>query len=519
MGAPVPADDLPGAIVPADDLPEPEAADVPEAPPDPTLIDKVKGTLRSLLPATRSPIGAALNYLTGGGYGDVAPQYDALSPPPRPELAQLPGESDRDYAFRAVRSGRFDTPDEGLALVGMIGGGGALKGKMPAPPVGPSALKRTANSLAASTLKGTAGEYKSLGASEVQQLGDWLLRNKAVRPLDTTANVAERLGPMKGAAVQRLEAALKELDATGAVGLDKVKLRDAFLDAAVEESKRGPASNATVEKYLNAARDIEERIKSEPPTGTFSEGEQWKRGYQDVAYPKGRAPIDPSPGQVADMDIAAIARRHIEDAADQAAQGSGAAERFVEAKKDYGAARTAERLTTGAEARAEARNLASPSDKAAALATLATTANPAMAIGVGAANNLVRTRAASTLATGADWLARRRTTGTAGASGPPIAAAEIRGVPTPQPPRELPRAAENDRVPQKTIEKLTRALKSNPGAFGEHAAKLQAAAERGPEALAAAHYVLSLDPGSGYRARAAQVLETPDEQFATETTP
>lgn len=63
----------------------------------------------------------------------------------------------------------------------------------------------------------------------------------------------------------------------------------------------------------------------------------------------------------------------------------------------------------------------------------------------------------------------------------------------------------------RTLDRLSKALQANPKAFGEYAGKLTIAAERGPEALAAAHYVLS-HSSADYRARAAQVLEQPDSE-------
>lgn len=55
-------------------------------------------------------------------------------------------------------------------------------------------------------------------------------------------------------------------------------------------------------------------------------------------------------------------------------------------------------------------------------------------------------------------------------------------------------------VVARTADRLSKALKANPQQFGSHAPGLLAAAERGPEALAAAHYVLS-HSSPDYRAR------------------
>jgi hypothetical protein len=396
-----------GALVPDDDLPAPVATGLvpPEdMPPAPSFVEGVTeragNFVRSLLPAASSPFGMLADVATSGGYGSFAPKHGGLYTESFAPPTKQPGESGADYLRRAELPP--SQVEQGMALAGGFTGPG-VRAPVAAPVAAPP-LKTTANRLAASALKGTAGEYKALGAAEIQELGDWLLRNKAVRFGDRSSSILKRVEPMMSEAGRAYDTAVGKLDATGAPGLDKLKLRDAFLDAAVEEAKHGPAAQARVNQYLDAAQALEADAAQSGPTGTFSQGEAYKQGYQKTAYPKGKPPIDPTPAQVVDQRIASIARQQIEDAAEQAAQ-SGDFAAFLKAKADYGASKTAKRILAGAEGRAEARNLASPSDKMSSFLTYLATQNPVTAAAVGVGNKLVRERAASSLAVAADKLA------------------------------------------------------------------------------------------------------------------
>ena len=307
-----------------------------------------------------------------------------------------------------------------MGIAALVAGGRSEK-PGPVEPTIPS-IKTRANLLAASTLKGTAGEYKALGPAEAAQLGQWLLENKAVRFGSTPKSVMSRIGPLKEQAAQGIDSALSRLDATGANGLDKAALRDAFLNEAVEASKLGPSAANKVEQYLAAAQQVEKDMASSGRYGSFTQGEQWKRGYQETAYPKGRSPIDPTPAQVADQRIASIARQQVEDAAEKAAAGGPDLQAFLKAKSDYGASRTAERMLEGASGREAARNLASPSDKALGIGTLLATGNAPAAVAAAAANHVLRTRAASSLSVLLDQVAKMRAPPLSGATPGALAA-------------------------------------------------------------------------------------------------
>lgn len=179
------------------------------------------------------------------------------------------------------------------------------------------------------------------------------------------------------------------------------------MSLAQEADKRGPAARPVVSRYLNAAADVEDRIVREGRRMPISAAEEWKHGYQAKAYPKGIAPREPTQLQMADQAIAGRAKDLIDaTAVGYTATDPEVAAKFMLAKRDYGMSKTATRMLEGAEGRAEARNMMSPSDKAATAVAAIATGNPLGALATGFANRQVRVRAASTLAVGARSLSQ-----------------------------------------------------------------------------------------------------------------
>lgn len=321
------------------------------------------------------------------------------------------GNSDADLTKGEFEQAAKDT-SKGAALGGAAAGAGEWIGsKIP----GLSAsvkdwLEDLSQRKAVNAIRPTAGEVKTLvNDKQLEPLGDWLLRNKVVEAGDTFGDIATKAEGVRNGAGQALEKSLAELDATGAT-IPKQKLVDAFTDLAADAEAQGPGAQSLVKKYLDEAQKVADRPEQNL---TFSQAEQWKRGFQDrVNY----ARQNPTALQMGDEQLAGAARKVVEDEAQNAAQQAGGdvADRFMQAKTAYGNAAKASAMAKGALARQEARNIASPSDKATALGALATgiaTGHPVLGIaGAGAAavvNKVARDRAASTTAVAARSLSEK----------------------------------------------------------------------------------------------------------------
>lgn len=321
------------------------------------------------------------------------------------------GTSRADLTRGDVAGAAADTLKGGV-FGGAAGGAGEIVGSK----IGAAAegvrdwLQDLAPRKAVNALRGTAEEVKALvRTKQLEPLGDWLLRNKIVEAGDTFDDVLTKATGVQKGAGKALEGVLAELDATGAV-IPKQKLADAFMDLATQAEGRGPGAAPLVRKYTAEAEAV---MKRPEQNITFSQAEEWKRGFQDrVNYGK----KNPSALQQGDQELANASRQLVEDEAEKAAQASGSdvADRFMQAKNAYGYASKAADMAEGALGRQEARNIASPSDKyaggAALVAGLLTghpLAGAAGAVVVGAANKLVRDRAASTTAVAAQSLSQR----------------------------------------------------------------------------------------------------------------
>jgi hypothetical protein len=303
------------------------------------------------------------------------------------------GNSNADVTKGDVRGAALDT-----SLGALVGGAaGAAGQKIGASIPGASSaaadeLKDLAERKAVNALRPKASEVQKLIENgKLGELGDWLLRNNVVEAGDTFKGIATKAEGIKAGAGKALDAALQDLDATGQT-IPKSTLADAFMDLATQAEQRGPGAEPVVQKYLAAAQAVMDRPEKEL---TISQGETWKRAYQDaVNYAKrNRTPLEQG-----SEEIAGAALRTVEDAADKAAAGTPLADTFRAAKDTYGKAAQSTEMAGGALSRQESRNIASPSDKVAFLEALEQSHNPMLAAVAGIVNNQVRNRAASTTA-------------------------------------------------------------------------------------------------------------------------
>lgn len=376
--------------------------------------DEVRARLAT--EAQEHPIASTVGDIAGGAVPLLlAPEADGIAAAAKIGAATGAaaglGNSDAD-----LTKGEFAQAAKDMSKGAALGGAGGAAGQAIASKIpGVSAavkdwLEDLSQRKAVNAIRPTAGEVKNLvQEKQLEPLGDWLLRNKVVEAGDTFGDIAAKAEGVRNAAGQALEESLGELDATGAT-IPKQKLVDAFTDLAADAESQGPGAKSLGDKYLAEAQKVADRPEQNL---TFSQAEQWKRGFQDrVNY----ARQNPTALQMGDEQLAGAARKVVEDEAQNAAQQAGGdvADRFMQAKTAYGNAAKASAMAKGALARQEARNIASPSDKATALGALATgvamghpVAGAAAAVGVGVVNKVVRDRAASTTAVAARSLSEK----------------------------------------------------------------------------------------------------------------
>lgn len=259
----------------------------------------------------------------------------------------------------------------------------------------PGLMDKLANSLAARTLKGTAGEYKNLGKEGIQDVGRFLLDRKAVRFGSSPAAVAERVAGLPEATGRELGGAIEALDQTGGQ-VSKQALAQRFSQLAEEAKSGGPGAGPLVAKYEKAATDVLKDIEtSGQPMMSFKQAEQWKQAYQaPINYSKSSN----TPLEMGSRELASAARQGVEDAAGAVGEGTQLGENFLQAKQQSGLAQQSAKMAVGAEGRRTARNMLSPSGTAtsltAALAAIAAghpaAAMPALLLGPGA--QLLRAR-------------------------------------------------------------------------------------------------------------------------------
>lgn len=269
-------------------------------------------------------------------------------------------------------------------------------------------LRGIARNRAISAVGPTAGQVRqALSKDEAEALADWLLNKKMVRAGDTHNDVAGRLGPELKAAGQRLNDSLAAADTTG-VTSDVSDLAGTFRLLASDVDRQGPGMARVANKFRAAANEVDLNPNSVLKP---SEAVDWKRGYQE---PVNWAKANPSAAQQGDIELAGAAKEFAADSvskADTLQPGIRAA--YDAANKDLHLGLTAESMTEGAAAREAARNILSPSDKA-ALALAASHGKGVTGTAMALANKFVRGRAASTLAvtakTASDKLAQMATT-------------------------------------------------------------------------------------------------------------
>jgi hypothetical protein len=259
-------------------------------------------------------------------------------------LSAMPGyDRNTENPETTARLGQFRQEHPIAATALNLGGGFAnpvLPGSIAASG-GRSGAEAVANSLAARTLRGTANEYKTLGKEGAQEMGDFLLRNKAVRFGSSPHAIAERVSALPQSTGAALGESIQALDATGGRYRSR-PWRSALAARRGSEGGRsgsGPARRQVREgRRGHPARRPDHRAADDE----FKQAEQWKQAYQ---APINYAKQTNSPLEMGSKEIASAARQVVEDAATAASrEGSPLGQAFLQAKRESGLAQQAAKM-------------------------------------------------------------------------------------------------------------------------------------------------------------------------------
>jgi hypothetical protein len=261
--------------------------------------------------------------------------------------------------------------------------------------------------------------------------GRELLDRGLVRPLDSPAKIAERVGSASDAATDAINDALGTLDASGVkASQDNVV---SVLESKIAALKKDPSQAAAARQLQTIVDDIVATGDSEVG---ISAAEGFKRGFKKAAKDF-KSPNAGVPGQEAYRAY----MNEVERAA--TAADPALAAKFKAGKDTYGLLAPIEEATEHRASQLKQHPFGGLGDTAAAVAGGATGGAPGAAVGV-----LAKRVAAPRLASTAAW----------------------------------------------TMDRVAKALSAAPDAFGEFTGAIQAAAKRGPQALQATIDILSRRP-------------------------
>lgn len=292
----------------------------------------------------------------------------------------------------------------------------------------PDSLKSGANELAARSLRGTKSQYDKLGAEGRQGLGDYLLKSGVIKP---GASVSEMLPTIEN----RIAEAGQVMGDN--VNPETMYSSNELANLGNKEVTEPMAQTTLSDDRVNSLKKVLDSLKTrgEPvlneageTADTLIPHEQLKTLESDL----GNQAYDPLQREVSAGKAAG--ERFLDE---QVVKGSLNPQEYSAAKDAVASGKMAENLATKGAGKEVANQEFSLGDKA--MAMLGKTLPGKIALG--AANKLGRERGSSTLAYGMD--------------------------------------------------KLSSLLSESPESFQQFAAPLQAAAQRGTESLAVAHFLLS----------------------------
>lgn len=316
------------------------------------------------------------------------------------------------------------------------------------------------SALALGANKSDFNTAKKLLAS--RKLGRQALDQGIVSPLASTDEMLGRALNLKETGGEGLNSLYSKIDESGLSSFSPNQVADTF-ESKFAPEYRTPINKAEVGQFENTLQSMKARGDSgiDPATGKsiynnipMSEAQALKNELKSVAYPKGKAPIDPSAKQLMAQD----AVRTVDEAMMQSAEGASGklgadmADAFKKSKSQYGTGIEAEKLLMNKQAGEK-------------------TTNPLKTV-----SNMVDVGAV--------------------AAAPFTGGESLKGLLG----KKLVEAAAGKRHQVIAIgaDKLSKLIENNPEKLGKFANVLSSAAKRGPKALAAANLVLqNRDPEYG----------------------
>lgn len=188
-----------------------------------------------------------------------------------------------------------------------------------------------------------AKEFENQAAAKL--IGRNALDNKIAGPFTSAEESLIRATKTKEAAGKSMNEVYKAVDETIGPSVNP-------LDTAVKVEKelaptyRTPINKSEVGQLENTIESILARGNENIHLG---EAQALKKEIDSVAYPKGKAPVDPTPKQQMAADASRIIRQEIDIASTKGAEAIGSQDllkKLADARKTYGASRQAEKLLT-----------------------------------------------------------------------------------------------------------------------------------------------------------------------------
>lgn len=269
---------------------------------------------------------AAAGYAGGKQLARVLTNYILGDDIGAKDLLGMAGQTGRDFAEGAMM-------EAGGQIAGKVIGKGAEAVS--------NRLSKYANSQAAKQIG--AGEVQFRDPEATQAIGAHALENKLIGPYKSAEESLAMTEKAREAAGQRMGEVFNVVD-------DKLGPTISPLDTAVKvEKDLGPVYRTPINK--SEVTQLENTLESIIARGeqniTLKEAQSLKKEIDQVAYPKGKRPPDPTPKQQMAMDASKIVADEIEAAAQAGADKIGNVElvqKLLDARRDFGLNRQTERL-------------------------------------------------------------------------------------------------------------------------------------------------------------------------------
>jgi hypothetical protein len=245
----------------------------------------------------------------------------------------------------------FSLADVGLsfALGGVFGGaaGAAAEGFKKAAIEAAPFLKNVQESAGVRALGFTKGQVKKLqgGADEAKDIARTLMDaeietgERIITPFASSDDIAAKVEVFRKEAGAKMEKVYNALDEKGADGIKPLELASK-IDEKLGNFWRSPINKGEANQLENILESV--MIRGDESI-SFKDAQLLKEEIKKVAYPGGRAPLDPSPKVQIAQEAYRIVRDEIDTAVEKAAGGNGLLGELRSARSSYAAAKKAGR--------------------------------------------------------------------------------------------------------------------------------------------------------------------------------